>query len=447
LRRPATVGGRDRRQTEFEPIPVGRVGMIDAEETVAAIRLFVAFVAIAAVVGLLTRRLALPYSVALVTLGLAVSILAGGPVVSVTPELVLLVLLPGLVFEAAYRLDWHLLRRSFGGIALLAAPGVIVTALMVAGILYVTTGLELQLGFVVGAMVSATDPVAVVATFRRNGAPRRLETLLEGESLFNDGTALVVFAIGLAAVQSQVTAIDGIVTFGVTIGVSTAIGLVAGWLAGRVIAASDDHLLELTITVALAYGTYLLADAIGQSGVIATVVAGVVVGSYERASHPVQQSPDAIDLVWEFIAFLLTAAAFMLIGFAIADAPLVDSAAWIAWGIVAVLVARAVVVYALLGGASVAAAQIRRRQPIPTPWLHVMFWGGLRGAVAVAMALSLPLDFPQRALLQQITFGVVLFTLLAQGISIDWLVTRLHLDSGDAEAVVESPAAAEATSR
>src|SRR5262245_29217735 len=354
---------------------------MDPEETVAAIRLFVAFVAVAAVVGLFTRRLALPYSVALVTLGLAVSILAGGPVVSVTPELVLLVLLPGLVFEAAYRLDWHVLRRSFGGIALLAAPGVILTALIVAGILYLTTGLDLQLGFVVGAMVSATDPVAVVATFRRNGAPQRLETLIEGESLFNDGTALVVFAIGLGAVQSQVTAVEGIVTFVATIGISSAIGLAAGWLAGRVIASTDDHLLELTITVALAYGTYLLADGLGQSGVIATVVAGVVVGSYERASHPAQQDQDAIDLVWEFIAFLLTAAAFMLIGFAIADAPLVDSVAWIAWGIVAVLVSRAVVVYGLLAGASVVAAQVRRREAIPVAWLHVMFWGGLRGAV------------------------------------------------------------------
>ena len=421
---------------------------MSADETTAAIWLFVAFVGAAAVVGLLTRRLALPYSVALVLLGLAVGILAGRPVVAVTPELVLLVLLPGLVFEAAYGLRWDVLRRSFGGIALLAAPGVLVTALIVAAVLNLTTGLAPELGFVAGAMVAATDPVAVVATFRRIGAPPRLETLLEGESLFNDGTALVVFAIAIGAVQSGVTAVDGFLAFVYTIGISIAIGLAAGWLAGRVIAAIDDYLLELTITVTLAYGTYLVAGAIGQSGVIATVVAGVVVGSYERASHGATRTQDAIDLVWEFIAFLLTAAAFMLIGFAIADTRLIDAIPWVAWGIVAVILARVVVVYGMLGGASFAVQRIGRGPAVPVPWLHVLFWGGLRGAVAVAMALSLPLDFPQRALLQQITFGIVLFTLLAQGLSIDWLVARLRLNrAGADETAAELAAPVEATSR
>ena len=399
-------------------------------DTLAAIRLFVAFVALAAVIGLLTYRRALPFSVALVVLGLGVSVLAGGPVVSVTPDLVLLVLLPGLVFEAAYRLDWHHLRQSFGGIALLAMPGVLVTALIVAGILFVATGLPLELGFVVGAMVAATDPVAVVATFRRLGAPPRLQTLLEGESLFNDGTALVVFTIAIGAVGAEVGLAEGVLTFLVAIVVSGVIGVAAGWAAARILATVDDHLLELTITLALAYGTYLIADAIGQSGVIATVVAGVVLGSsYGRASLSGERSEDAVDLVWEFIAFLLTAAAFILIGFAIADSALIDAAAWIAWAVVAILVARAAVVYGMLGGASVVAHRAGRATQIPTGWLHVLFWGGLRGAVAVAMALSLPVDFPQRALLQQITFGVVLFTLLAQGLSIDWLVGRLRLTS------------------
>ena len=398
-------------------------------DTLAAIRLFVAFVALAAVIGLLTYRRALPFSVALVVLGLGVSVLAGGPVVSVTPDLVLLVLLPGLVFDAAYRLDWHHLRQSFGGIALLAIPGVIVTALIVAAILYLATGLPLELGFVVGAMVAATDPVAVVATFRRLGAPPRLQTLLEGESLFNDGTALVVFTIAIGAVGAEVGLAEGVMVFLLAIVASSAIGVAAGWAAARILATVDDHLLELTITLVLAYGTYLIADAIGQSGVIATVVAGVVLGSYGRASLTGERSEDAVDLVWEFIAFLLTAAAFILIGFAIADSALIDAAAWIVWAVVAILVARAAVVYGMLGGASVVAHRAGRASQIPTGWLHVLFWGGLRGAVAVAMALSLPVDFPQRALLQQITFGVVLFTLLAQGLSIDWLVGRLRLTS------------------
>ena len=393
-----------------------------------AIRLVIAIVVVAGV-GLLTYRRALPFSVALVVLGLAVSILAGGPLVQVTPDLVLLVLLPGLVFEAAYRLDWHHLRQSFGGIALLAVPGVLVTALIVAGILAAATGLAIELGFVVGAMVAATDPVAVVATFRRLGAPDRLQTLLEGESLFNDGTALVVFTIAIGAVGAQVSLPEGVLTFVVAIVVSGAIGIAAGWAATRLSATLDNHLLELGITLALAYGTYLVADAIEQSGVIATVVAGVVFGSYGKASKVAEGSVDTVDRAWEVIAFVLTAAAFILIGFAIADSPLIDAAGWIAWAIVAILVARAVVVYGMLGGTSAVAHRVTGSAPIPTGWLHVLFWGGLRGAVAVAMALSLPADFPQRALLQQITFGVVLFTLLAQGLSIDWLVDRLRLTS------------------
>ena len=393
-----------------------------------AIRLVIAIVVVAGV-GLLTYRRALPFSVALVVLGLAVSILAGGPLVQVTPDLVLLVLLPGLVFEAAYRLDWHHLRQSFGGIALLAVPGVLVTALIVAGILAAATGLAIELGFVVGAMVAATDPVAVVATFRRLGAPDRLQTLLEGESLFNDGTALVVFTIAIGAVGAQVSLPEGVLTFVVAIVVSGAIGVAAGWVATRVSATLDNHLLELGITLALAYGTYLIADAIEQSGVIATVTAGVVFGSYGKASKAAEGSVDTVDRAWEVIAFVLTAAAFILIGFAIADSPLIDAAGWIAWAIVAILVARAVVVYGMLGGTSAVAHRVTGSAPIPTGWLHVLFWGGLRGAVAVAMALSLPADFPQRALLQQITFGVVLFTLLAQGLSIDWLVDRLRLTS------------------
>ena len=396
-----------------------------------AIRLLVAFLVVAGI-GLLTYRRALPFSVALVVLGLGVSVVAGGPLVEVTPELVLLVLLPGLVFEAAYRLDWHHLRQSFGGIALLAVPGVLATALIVAETLYLATGLPIELGFVVGAMVAATDPVAVVATFRRLGAPERLQTLLEGESLFNDGTALVVFTIAIGvigAVGGQASLVNGVLAFVFAIVVSAAIGIAAGWAATRLSQWLDNPVVGLTITLALAYGTYLVANAIGQSGVIATVVAGVVFGSYERAKGVTERSIDAVDRAWERIAVLLTAAAFILIGFAIADSPLIDAAGWIAWAIVAILLARAVVVYGMLGGVSALAHRVASSPAVPTGWLHVLFWGGLRGAVAVAMALSLPADFPERALLQQITFGVVLFTLLAQGLSIDWLVGRLRLTS------------------
>src|SRR5436309_3206217 len=171
--------------------------------TLELIRVFVALVGVAAVVGIVVRRLAIPYTVTLVVIGLVAADLSPTQL-QVTPELVLLVLLPGLVFEASLGLDLGELRRTFGGVALLAVPGVVVTAVIVAVVLRVATGLDPALGLVVGAMVAATDPVAVIATFRRLGTPEQLRTVVEGESLLNDGTALVVFAIALQAVSAPV---------------------------------------------------------------------------------------------------------------------------------------------------------------------------------------------------------------------------------------------------
>jgi len=389
--------------------PIGSAGTLDA------IRVFVALVAVAAVSAVVVRRLKIPYTLTLVVLGLiAASVLPRGEF-TVTPELVLLVLVPGLVFEAALRIELEELRRTFGGIALLAAPGVIITAGIVALILNLTTGLPPSLGFVVGAIVAATDPVAVLAEFRHLGTPRRLATLVEGESLFNDGTALAVFAVAVAAVQTDVTWAEAAISLAVTIAASLVLGLGTGWLASRIIATVDDQLIELTVSLAAAYGTYLLADAVHGSGIIATVVAGVVIGNYGRRLGMSPRTGEALDVVWEFIAYLLTAFAFLVVGASITVGELVAALPWIAWGVVAILVGRAVVIYGLLGGVSRLVARGGAGQVVSVGWLHVLFWAGLRGAVAVAMALSLPIDFPQRALLQQITFGIVLFTLFVQG--------------------------------
>jgi CPA1 family monovalent cation:H+ antiporter len=388
-----------------------------------SVQLFVALVAIAALVALVARRIAVPYTVALVVFGLGAAIVAPRVGFAITEELVLAVLLPGLIFEAAYQIDLGDLRRAFGGIALLAAPGVIISALIVAAVLNLATGLPFELGFVVGAMVSATDPAAVVSTFKRLRAPRRLGTLVEGESLFNDGTALVVFAIALRAVQSEVGLDEALVTFGLTVVVSTVIGGAIGYIGSRIIATVDDHLIELTVSLAVAYGAYLIADLFHESGIIATVVAGIVLGTYGRRIGMSARTQEALDTVWEFLAFLLTALVFLLVGLAISLPQLLNALTPILWTVLAILVGRAIVVYLLLGGTSKVISD-RYHEVIPLAWLHVLFWAGLRGAVAVAMALSLPADFPQRVLLQEITFGVVLFTLIVQGTTAE-LVIRL----------------------
>jgi CPA1 family monovalent cation:H+ antiporter len=393
--------------------------------TVTTIALFVALITLAAVVGLIVHRLAIPYTVALVILGLAVALFLPRDQFVVTPELVLLVLLPGLVFEASLKIEFDDLRSSLGGVALLAIPGVLISAAIVALVLNLATGLRPELGFVVGAMVAATDPAAVISTFRQLGSPRRLATLIESESLFNDGTALVVFGISLRAATGGVNGGDVLVTLIGTIVISAAVGLVIGYVVARTIATIDDHLIELTLSVAAAYGTYLIADLLHQSGIIATVVAGVIIGNHGRSIGMTARTQEALDVVWEFFAFLLTALVFLLVGLAIDVGRLVATLPAIAWGVVAILAGRALVVYLVFGPASRVAVRFRGGRVMPLAWLHVLFWAGLRGAVAVAMALSLPVDFPQRAILQEITFGIVLFTLLVQGTTAEWVIERV----------------------
>jgi len=382
----------------------------------------VALLVALAFVALITRRVGIPYTVALVLLGVAISAASPPVHLQVSPQLVLVVLLPGLVFEAAYSLDERELLRALGGVLLLVVPGVLVVAGFVAAVLHLATGLALGPAFVVGAMVSATDPAAVTASIRRLRAPVRLATMVEAESLLNDGTGIVAFTIAVSATVGAVDPAHGALEFiGVSVG-SVLVGAASGFVISRVAATTDDHLVELTLTLVAAYGTYLLADRLGMSGIIATVVAGVVLGSYGRRVGLSPRVQDAIDIVWEFLAFVLSAFAFLLVGLSITMTQLADALAPIAWGVAAILVGRAAVVYLMLGGASALAERVTGRERLPLAWLHVMFWAGLRGAVAVALALALPADFPDRELLQGITFGIVLFTLLVQATSAERVI-------------------------
>jgi monovalent cation:H+ antiporter, CPA1 family len=400
---------------------------MEVNETVTTVRLFVVLIGLTALIGLLvarTRAHVLPYSVALVVAGGIAGLIFPEVNATVTPELVLIVLLPGLVFEAAYHIDFHEFRGSFGGITVLAVPGVLVSAIVVALVLQAATGLPFELGFLVGAMVGATDPAAVIATFRRLPTPKKLDTLVEGESLVNDGTGLVAVVVALEFIKGNGSVPDAAMLFLTTMVISGLIGLVLGFVGSRVLALIDDRLIETTISLVAAYGTYLIADAFHQSGVIATLVAGVVIGNYGRRVGMTERTKRAVDEVWEFIGFLLTAVVFLLVGLAIPLSQLDDALPWIAWGIVGTIVGRAVVVYGLLG---IPSRLIHRRSPeliLPLSWLNVMFWAGLRGAVAVAVALALPLDVPQRALIQAIVFGIVIFTLLVQGTTIGSVVKR-----------------------
>jgi CPA1 family monovalent cation:H+ antiporter len=377
---------------------------------------------VVSVVAIAVRWIRLPYTVALVLVGLVLTF-QQRLAIEVTPELILTLFVPPLIFEAAFHLDFHDLRDSLIPILMLAVPGVVLTTLIVGGIISVGVGLPLSLAAVFGALISATDPVAVAALFRTLGAPRRLAIAVEGESLFNDGTAIVVFGIALgAATSGSFDVAEGVFDFlRVALG-GLIVGSIMGWIVSRLIAQIDDYLIEITLTTVLAYGAYLLAEQIHVSGVLAVVAAGIVSGTLSpRGMSPTTKI--VLFNFWEYVAFLANSFVFLLIGMDVNVSQLIANIFPILVAVGAVLVSRAIVVYGLswlahLGGG---------RAHMPLSYRHVLFWGGLRGAIGLALALSLPTSLPQRDLLEVMTFGVVLFTLLGQGPTLQPLLQRLRL--------------------
>ena len=407
--------------------PATLPGMGDESEL--AVALFVGLVALAAAVAIATKRLSIPWSVALVVAGLVISL--AGPLheLHVTHELILAVLIPGLVFEAAYKIHLDELRRTFPAVAVLAVPGVAITAAVVAAIVSATTGMNGGLAFLLGAIVCATDPVAVIAIFKQLRAPKTLATVVEAESLLNDGTGVVLFTIALAAVSTPVSIGEGLVRFGAAVVVSAILGGITGYVAVRAMHLAGDHLVEVAVSVVAAYGSYLLADALHQSGIIATVVAGLVIGNPGARLALDARTNEALDLVWEFTAFLLTALVFLLVGVVITPTTLVAAVPVIVAGSVAITVARAVVVYVVIGGGQ-RLLPIGRPGALPTAYLHVMFWAGMRGAIAIALVLALPADLPSRDLVAGGVYGIVLVTLLVQGTTAGWVVRRAGIPTG-----------------
>jgi CPA1 family monovalent cation:H+ antiporter len=315
-------------------------------------------------------------------------------------------------------------------VLLLAVPGVLVTALLVGAVLSLAIGLDFRLSFLVGTMVAATDPAAILAVMAQSGATRRLTTLVEAESLFNDGTGVVIFSIAVGALAMPIGPAGVAWELVVTIVASTLVGVAIGFAASMVLRGLDDHLVEVAISLVAAYGSYLLAARLGLSGLIATVACGLVFSGYGRQVGMSAETRQAIDIVWEFIAFLATTLVFLLIGLAIGVSQLLAAAFASVAVLGALLVSRAAIVYGLLGGSVWLLYRLGRLDAMPVAWLHVIAWSGLRGAVSVALALSLPQDLPQRELVQGIVFGATLLTLVIQGPTARPLIARLQLRAG-----------------
>ncbi len=383
--------------------------------------LIIELLLIVSIVAIAGRRLRIPYTVALVVAGLLITFQSALKF-ELTPELILALFVPPLVFEAAFHLNFQELRRNLPAILLLAVPGVIITTFAIGGLLVLGVKLSLPIALVFGALIAATDPVAVVALFRTLGVPRRLVTLIEGESLFNDGTAIVLFNLMVAvALTSQFDFLGSVSKFVIVSVGGIAVGLILGWLGAQLISRVDNYLIETTLTTILAFGSYLVAEQLGLSGVLAVVIAGLVTGNTSQHS----MSPTSRIVIfnfWEYVAFLANSMLFLLIGLQVNITALLSAWQPILWAIFAVFIARTVVVYGLGWLARTVA------EPIPLRWQHILNWGDLRGAVSLALALSLPLSLgANRDLLRVMTFGVVLFTLLVQSTTMAPLIRGLKI--------------------
>ncbi|MGM0595032.1 MAG: cation:proton antiporter, partial [Pseudomonadota bacterium] len=396
----------------------------------------VALLLLAVAILALTKRIRLPFTVVLVLVGIGLAWLMERTPVELTllrelalsPDLILYVFLPTLVFQSTLTLDLRSLRHNLGPILTLAVPGLLLSTGLFGLIIWLATPLPLSGALLLGAILSATDPVAVVSMFRQLGAPERLTTLVEGESLFNDATSIVLarILIGVVAAGSfSVEALtDGIIEFFILFFGGLLTGIILGYLVAVVLGAVEsDPYIEIPLTTALAYLSFLLAEeVIGVSGIMSTVGAGLTLGGWGQ----VKISPSVrqyLDNFWEQTAFIASALLFLMLGLKVDLVTLWHSLDLLPWVIVAMLAARAVLIYGMMP----LVGRLPSARPIGKAYQTVMFWGGLRGAIAIAIVLSLP-EMPYTETFIALVTGAVLFTLLVQGLTIEPLFHRLRLD-------------------
>jgi CPA1 family monovalent cation:H+ antiporter len=367
---------------------------------------------VATAVALLSRRFRLPYVTGLVIAGLAIAELLPQRV-GLDTSLILNLFLPILLFESAINTDISRLRSTLKPILLLAGPGVVLASGITSIVLKFGLGLGWIPALLAGVILAITDTVSVIAVFKEVAVPSRLSTIVEGESLFNDGIALVLFGLILQAHQTgSVTLTEGVQRFAVVIAGGALLGLVLGYLCAGFFSQSDDPLSGILLTVALALGAYQLGELLRVSGVVANA------GLSRRFSA---SSRITLYNFWDYAAFGVNTFIFLLIGLELEVFTLWRNLPAVLLAIAAYQVGRLLTVYPLL-------ALLRPfDRPIPLRWQHVIFLGNIKGSLSMALALSLPASLTGRADLIALVYGAVLLSLVGQGLSLPWLVKQLQL--------------------
>lgn len=413
------------------------------DDTQQNVQLLVILLVITLAVALISRPLRLPYTLLLVIVGLLIGFSPLLPTLSLNPDVVLFLFLPVLLFEGAWNMNLAHLKENWLPVLLLAVPGLVLSVLVVAVLLHWGLGLSWLLVLLLGAIISPTDPIAVLALLRQLGLSDRLRTIIEGESLFNDGVGAAIFTLVLGFLLAANGAAAQDLSFWLVAGKALwlilggfALGLLAGVIMARLLYFVNDYLIEMTMTLGVAYGVYLLGTVLETSGLLAVVGAGLVLGNYGRHSVMSERSRQVTEDIWEFFGYLANSFLFLLLGVQIGERNFVAAFTGIGLAIVGVVVGRAIMILLFVSLHDLLArwlekkplpallSALARLQPLPARWRPILLFSGLRGALSLALVLSLPATLPSRALLQNIVYGVVLVTLLGQGIGLRFFLPQ-----------------------
>ncbi len=400
------------------PVDAASKGQGNVAEVVTVL---IVLLLVATGVALVSRRFRIPYIAGLVLAGLVITELLPNRI-RLDSSLIFNLFLPILLFEAALNTDVSRLRSTIKPIALLAGPGVLLCAGITSVLLRLELGLDWIPASLVGVILSITDTALVIAVFKEVSVPHKLVTLVEGESLLNDDVALVLFSLILTVYSTgSLSPVYVVQKFLLVIIGGAVVGAALGYLSIGLLTQTDDPLGSILLTVAIALGAFQAGEFLQVSGVVAVVVAGLIVGNFEHSQITSASTQVTLFSFWEYAGFGVNTFIFLLIGLEINLITLWQTLPAVLLALIAYQVGRALTVYPLL-----ACVRFFDR-PIPMRWRHVLFLGNIKGSLSTALALSLPTNLPGRETLIAIIFGIVLLSLVGQGLSLPWFVQRLKL--------------------